>query len=236
MVRQQITQQLADNLKLAREKIGVTQLAIAESLDLDRTAIVKIEAGLRQVSALELKKLATLYETTPSLLLGMPDESDAIRKTYEHIELVKRLLGSAQIELMRRQFTHDRSKLQSPEWEMFAKVTHKLAGLTYGSDEYNTQIEEMKKGPLAHHYDHNRHHPEYFEDGINGMNLFDVLEMFIDWCAAVQRHNDGDIHKSIEINQKRFGLSDQLVAILENTVYWIVDDFAELNTQQDLEV
>ena len=36
--------------------------------------------------------------------------------------------------------------------------------------------------------------------------------------AATLRHNDGDILKSIEINQKRFGYSDDLKAILLNTV------------------
>ncbi len=179
-----------------------------------------------------LEEIKLQYEQ----LINAQKELDALRKTYEHIELVKKLLGSAQIELMRRQFTHDRSKLQSPEWEMFAEVTHRLAGMTYGSDEYKACLEEMKQGPLVHHYDHNRHHPEYFEDGIEGMNLFDILEMFIDWSAAVHRHDDGDIHKSIQINTERFGLSPQLVAILENTVYWIRDEFEGLNTQQDLEV
>jgi len=35
--------------------------------------------------------------------------------------------------------------------------------------------------------------------------------------AASERHNDGNIRKSIEVNANRFGLSPQLVAILENT-------------------
>jgi hypothetical protein len=50
------------------------------------------------------------------------------------------------------------------------------------------------------------------------MNLIDLVEMLCDWYAASKRHNDGDIMKSIEINQKRFGFSDDLRQILENTV------------------
>ena len=46
----------------------------------------------------------------------------------------------------------------------------------------------------------------------------DVVEMLCDWMVAVKRHEDGDIYKSIEINKERFGLSDQLVQILKNTV------------------
>ncbi|MEM9448690.1 MAG: DUF5662 family protein [Cyanobacteria bacterium P01_E01_bin.6] len=160
----------------------------------------------------------------------------ALRQTWEHIDLVMRLLASAQVELMKRQFTHDRSKLRSPEWEMFAEVTEKLRGLTYGSDEYNAQLEEMKRGPLSHHYQHNRHHPEFFGNGIEGMNLFDLLEMFIDWSAAVRRHDDGDINRSIEINTQRFNLSPQLVQIFRNTIPWVRDEFDELNTQKDLQM
>jgi hypothetical protein len=41
--------------------------------------------------------------------------------------------------------------------------------------------------------------------------------MFVDWMASTQRHNDGNIDRSIDINQKRFGMSDQLTAIFRNT-------------------
>lgn len=39
-----------------------------------------------------------------------------------------------------------------------------------------------------------------------------------DWKAATERHADGDILKSLEINRVRFGISDQLAQILQNTV------------------
>ena len=55
------------------------------------------------------------------------------------------------------------------------------------------------------------------EFGINGMDLLDLVEMFCDWKAAGERHNDGNILKSIEKNTTRFGLSPQLVRILQNT-------------------
>lgn len=58
--------------------------------------------------------------------------------------------------------------------------------------------------------------PEDFKPGINGMDLFDLIEMFLDWKAAGERHN-GDIFKSIEINKDRFKMSDQLAQIFRNT-------------------
>jgi hypothetical protein len=66
------------------------------------------------------------------------------------------------------------------------------------------------------------------------MNLFDILEMLIDWCAACKRHADGDIEKSIEINTKRFNLSPQLVNIIKNTVPCLEDKFKDLKTQKDI--
>jgi hypothetical protein len=41
--------------------------------------------------------------------------------------------------------------------------------------------------------------------------------MLCDWRAATLRHADGDLRRSIEINQKRFGYTDELKAVLLNT-------------------
>ena len=79
------------------------------------------------------------------------------------------------------------------------------------------------KPALEHHYKENRHHPEHFENGIKGMTLIDLVEMISDWKAASERHNNGDIIKSIEINQKRFGYSDDIKQILLNTVQTYLD-------------
>lgn len=62
------------------------------------------------------------------------------------------------------------------------------------------------------------------DKGLDGMSLPDVIEMLCDWKAATLRHNDGDIRKSIDINQKRFGYSDELKRIMLNTLPLIEDD------------
>ena len=48
-----------------------------------------------------------------------------------------------------------------------------------------------------------------------------LLEMICDWKASSERHADGDILKSIEINQERFGYSDDLKNILINTATFL---------------
>jgi hypothetical protein len=50
------------------------------------------------------------------------------------------------------------------------------------------------------------------------MSLLDIVEMFCDWKAASERTKQGSIMQSLGVNQKRFGIDAQLLAIFENTV------------------
>lgn len=147
--------------------------------------------------------------------------SDQRFKTIRHIETVRNYLNEVIRELLNRAEQHDQSKLQSPEREMFDKYTEKLRGMTYGSDEYKACMAEMSKDALGHHYANNRHHPQHHANGVKDMDLIDLVEMFFDWYSATKRHNDGDIYRSIEINQKRDGYSDELKQIFKNTADWI---------------
>lgn len=142
---------------------------------------------------------------------------DSKEDTLKHIRQVRELMERLEIALGNRRMGHDYSKLIEPEKAIFDEFTPKLKDSTYGSDEYKSYLEEMKTA-LDHHYQENRHHPEHFENGIQGMTLIDLCEMICDWKAATLRHADGDILKSIEINQIRFNYDDGFKQILLNTV------------------
>jgi hypothetical protein len=143
-------------------------------------------------------------------------EYDSLPDTKAHIHRVRDLITGVVDNLHDRQMNHDLSKLGPPEKAIFDAVTPRLKGLTYGSDEYKASLAEM--GPaLQHHYAHNSHHPEHYENGVDGMSLLDVIEMLCDWKAASERHADGDIWKSIDHNEKRFNLTPQVASILRNT-------------------
>ena len=141
---------------------------------------------------------------------------DSTDDTLKHISEVRILLAQVIVELQNRITTHDKSKLEAPEKEIFDRVTPKLRTLTYGSPEYHASLEEM--GPaLDHHYSVNSHHPEHHEDGIHGMNLVDLIEMLADWKAATLRHDDGDLKRSIDINAERFGYGEEIHTLLLTT-------------------
>ena len=144
-------------------------------------------------------------------------KQEIIEKTEKHISDVNLLLQLISHLLVDRGKNHDSSKLKNPELEFFLKYTSLLAGVEYGSVGYQNCLDKLKPA-LDHHYKENRHHPEHFQNGIRGMNLLDLIEMLTDWISSVKRVKDGDIFKSIEINQQRFGYSDDLKQILINTV------------------
>ena len=144
-------------------------------------------------------------------------EYDSTKDTMDHKNKVKDFMNRCIDDLVYRAENHDNSKLESPEKEYFDEFTPKLKDTTYGSKDYQKCLDGLKVA-LDHHYEVNSHHPEHYENGVNGMTLVDLLELICDWKASSMRHEDGDINKSIEINKDRFKLSDQLVDILKNTV------------------
>ena len=147
---------------------------------------------------------------------------DSTKDTLLHIKRVNELLLQFTKKIIDRAIQHDNSKLQEPEKPLFDKMTPLLKGLTYGSDDYKKALDELKPA-LDHHYANNSHHPEHYKNGIDDFTLVDLVEMFIDWKAASERHDDGDIFRSIEINKNRFGISEQLCKILKNTAAKIME-------------
>ena len=145
-------------------------------------------------------------------------ETVATAETRKHIQQVSKYLSLFAQELLHRGIEHDVSKLHEPEAPIFEKYTSRLKGMTYGSPEYYTCMKEMKPA-IDHHQQNNRHHPECHDavDPIAHMDLFDLVEMIVDWLSATKRHADGDIQKSITHNKKRFNISDQVEALLRNT-------------------
>lgn len=177
------------------------------------------------------------------------DKYDSSIDNGEHVKKVSKYCNMFAEEIIRRGRIHDSSKFFTPEKEIFDEYTPKLKDLAYGSEEYKECLENMKVA-LDHHYANNDHHPEYFSlnyksrdgkgtpvyDGLSGMNLFQLVEMFCDWLAAVQRHDDGKelyqkIYDSIYFNQDRFGYSDELTTILINTANAYIEKIEGINNE-----
>ncbi len=163
------------------------------------------------------------WEYSPKTRPATEAEHKFVADTSKHVAAVRRHLQRFKIEMERRSEVHDQSKFEEPELAVFAEKTADLAKLEYGSEAYKEALKGL--GPaLQHHYENNDHHPEHFENGVDGMDLCQLVEMYCDWCAASERMAGGSIEQSIQVNQKRFALSDQLVSIFTNTAKFFAQE------------
>lgn len=141
---------------------------------------------------------------------------DSTKDTEEHRQEIARNIQHFCNKMSFRAAAHDLSKLQSPEKEGFDRAPLKLSDMTYNSQEYAKSLVALSD-TLKHHYEHNDHHPQHFENGVSGMTLYALVEMYEDWKASVKRTKDGDILLSIEKNADKFNIEPQLHSILKNT-------------------
>ncbi len=141
----------------------------------------------------------------------------ALDVTAAHIARVAELMTLASWEIARRGREHDQSKFDpveaSPLQEM-QDIIDRDGPAPYGSDEYKRRTAML--GPmLAHHYANNSHHPEHYPDGVSGMDLFDLMEMFFDWKAASERGQESAM--SLTTACGKYEMPPMLVSILRNT-------------------
>lgn len=142
-------------------------------------------------------------------------EYDCTQDVLEHKRKVKWWMRYFAGQLTDRADIHDDSKLKDPvEKATFDRWTPEIRRATFGTDEYKQALDGMGEG-VKLHYKANRHHPEHYETGVNGMTLMDVVEMLADWMAVAQSKNT---HVDLKHAAERFGLSEQLVEILANTL------------------
>ena len=144
-------------------------------------------------------------------------QPSAYHATIKHIERVDGLLLMAADELKRRGKLHDLSKLTPEEMgplQEMQDLINREGQAAFGSAEYKRRT-DLLKPMLVHHYARNSHHPEHYANGVAGMDLFDLIEMFFDWKAASERGEEPAMHISAAC--ERFKIEPMLRGILENT-------------------
>ena len=71
---------IANRLKEARKRAGLSQGQVARLLNMHRPTITEIEAGNRRVLAEELPRFADLYDVGVNWILGRPQEYDWVTR------------------------------------------------------------------------------------------------------------------------------------------------------------
>ena len=111
---------------------------------------------------------------------------------------------------------HDDDKFTGELYSTYAEAYPLLKNHKYGTPEQQKAYDELLGDVKKIHSSHNPHHPGYYENGVNGMTLIDVMEMLCDWYSASQVNGNG-FEDAFNFNCNRDGIEKQLADILANT-------------------
>lgn len=137
--------------------------------------------------------------------------------TAKHIARVAEYMTAAASEIWLRGQNHDDSKfnpIEAGPLQVVQDIIDREGEAPYGSDEYKRRTAILEP-MLAHHYANNRHHPEHYPNGINGFDLFDLMEMFFDWRVASERGEESAMNLTTAC--AKYNISPQLQEIMQNT-------------------
>jgi len=78
-------QGLAARLREAREYLRLSQDEVARALDLPRSAVSLMETGQRKVDAIELKRLAEIYQRSIAYFTSEGGDPSAVPEAVQHL-------------------------------------------------------------------------------------------------------------------------------------------------------
>lgn len=102
------------------------------------------------------------------------------------------------LNVMKRAFEHDFSKLTDEEFYGMAKFVNEMQVTT----DSNSGSEE-KEYYIDLHRNNNKHHPEYWTN-INDMTELDIMELACDWCSRSVQFNTDIIEFLEDVQETRF--------------------------------
>lgn len=122
------------------------------------------------------------------------------------------------LELMKRGFSHDMSKLSDEEFYGMAKFANDMDALK----DPKKQISSEKEIYINMHRDNNKHHPEFWDD-ITEMTTLDIMELCCDWCARSEQFKT-DVIEFLQTRQKtQFNFPENIYREIEKYLLIIVD-------------
>lgn len=136
---------------------------------------------------------------------------DARLDSLLHIKKVSTNINEIAIKVIKRSIKHDESKFESPEREELDKV---VPIIKQGKDAPNYKQAKLRAESLMKvHKSKNSHHPEFYKNGIDGMNLLDLIEYLSDMKAE----SKDNLEEILLKNSKKYNWSEQLLNIMKNT-------------------
>lgn len=145
------------------------------------------------------------------------DERTNLALVLKHKEEVVVAMAKFAAEISYRAGVHDNSKFSADEFDINSEHVQHFNKYDFDTAE-EKNLRELVGPAIIAHRKRNRHHPEHFENGIDGMNLIDLLEMLCDWQSASKRAKGDSLRKGLPILKEKYNISPQLLKIIENTL------------------
>lgn len=146
----------------------------------------------------------------------MSDEVTTLRTMVAHRAFVSSYLNRFADAMNARAVEHDLSKLLAEEFDGFVAINRVAREHPYGSEEYKAALKNNDVINL--HFSRNRHHPEFYENGVAGMGLLDMIEMVCDWKAASEVYGVTSFQDALRIQVGRFSLTEEQVWLINMIV------------------
>nr|DAO90622.1 MAG TPA: hypothetical protein [Caudoviricetes sp.] len=147
-------------------------------------------------------------------------ETNFTRSLSIHIKYIRDDILKIINGLYDRALNHDNSKWSDAERPYYEKTEHIETKNLKSYKEVLEATYDIVAPALDNHIKLNRHHPEHHKNGINDMNLIDIIEMVCDWHSSAKTRQ---LPLDIKYNVDRFNISPQLEKIIKNTVK-LLDD------------
>lgn len=114
------------------------------------------------------------------------------------------------IQLLKRGCDHDNSKFDKDEFKKLSQILKAESKDSFTDAKNKLTPDECKA--IKYHWDHNRHHPEFFENPSDEMTELDILEMVCDWFARSLQYKTDFIPFIKERQENRFHFSEKTFA------------------------
>ena len=145
---------------------------------------------------------------------GIHPHTKELARGLRHIMTVQALLRRFARQLLNRADNHDLSKLTPDELGGMIEIDSIADKFGLNSPEY---MAALSGTAIKLHRSRYSHHPEYHLNGVEDMNIFDLVEMVCDWKVANQLRGHPEWKKSVGMMAERFSLSSEY-ALLVNLI------------------
>lgn len=122
------------------------------------------------------------------------------------------------LDLMKRAFSHDISKLSDSEFYGMAKYVNEM-----GLKNTNNDISTEKEKYINMHRNKNKHHPEYW-DSPTEMYELDIMELVCDWFARSTQFNTNAIEFLYSQQETRFHFPKEIFNKIEKYLNILIQE------------